>query len=57
MHFDIAGTVSEIAKLEEESAAPGFWDDMEKSQKVLQRTKQLKDKVERFEKLKKEFSL
>ena len=52
MHFDIAGTVSEIAKLEEESAAPGFWDDMEKSQKVLQRTKQLKDKVERFEKLK-----
>jgi len=51
MHFDIAGTMSEIASLEEKSAAPDFWDDMEQSQKVLQRTKQLKDKVERYEAL------
>jgi peptide chain release factor 2 len=31
---------------------PDFWDDMENSQKVLQKTKQLKDKVERYETLK-----
>lgn len=42
----------EIETLEEKSAQPGFWDDMEASQKVLQKTKQLKDKVERYESLK-----
>ena len=41
-----------MKKLEAESAEAGFWDDMEKSQKVLQKTKQLKDKVENYEKLK-----
>ena len=34
------------------SAEAGFWDDVENSQKVLQKTKQLKDKVERYENLK-----
>ncbi len=52
IHFDIAGTELEIKKLEEESAKPDFWDDMENSQKVLQKTKQLKDKVERYNTLK-----
>lgn len=41
-----------MKKLEAQSAEPGFWDDMEKSQKILQKTKQLKDKVENYEKLK-----
>lgn len=44
--------MSKISELEAQSAAPGFWDDMEKSQKVLQQTKQLKDKVESYDKLK-----
>ncbi len=52
IHFDIAGTNAEIKDLEEKSAAPDFWDDMEKSQKILQKIKQLKDKVERYNKLK-----
>ena len=38
--------------MEEQSAKPGFWDDMELSQKVLQQTKQLKDKVEGYNTLK-----
>lgn len=38
--------------METQSAQPGFWDDMEKSQKVLQKTKQLKDKVGKYENLK-----
>lgn len=41
-----------IEELEEQSAAPEFWDDMENSQKVLQKIKQLKDKVSRYEELK-----
>lgn len=42
---------SEIAELEEQQTAEGFWDDMEASGKVLQKTKQLKNKVEKFETL------
>lgn len=45
---------SEISELEKEAAQPGFWDDMEKSGKVLKKTKQLKDKLESFENLKTE---
>ena len=41
----------EIEELEQKAAEPGFWEDMEKSQKVLQRTKALKTKVERYSKL------
>ena len=39
-------------KYEEQATAQDFWDDMENSQKVLQLTKQLKDKVGAYEKLK-----
>lgn len=44
--------MSDIENLEKESAEPEFWEDMEKSQKVLQKIKQLKDKVTRYETLK-----
>ena len=44
--------MSKIDELEKISAEPGFWDDMENSQKILQKTKQLKDKVESYEILK-----
>jgi peptide chain release factor 2 len=42
---------AEIDKLEAESAAEGFWNDLENSQKVLQKIKQLKSKVTNFKKL------
>lgn len=44
--------MAEVEKLEAQAAEAGFWDDIENSQKVLQKTKQLKDKVERYNKLK-----
>lgn len=44
-------TKEEIEKLEQQAAAPGFWDDLENTQKVLQRTSALKNKVERYNKL------
>ncbi len=44
--------MTEIEALEKESSQEGFWDDMENSQKILQKTKQLKDKVEKFDGLK-----
>ena len=42
---------AEIAVLEKEAAAEGFWNDMENSQKVLKRTKQLKNKCQKFDAL------
>ena len=42
---------SEIEQLEYKAAEPGFWDDTENSQKVLQRTGFLKNKVENYNNL------
>ncbi len=39
---------SEIEQLEHKAAEPSFWDDMENSQKILQRTSMLKNKVESY---------
>ena len=41
----------EVAELEEESAQDGFWNDVQHSQQVQQRIKQLKTKCEKYEKL------
>lgn len=42
----------EIAKLDEKAAQPGFWDDMSVSQKTLQRSSMLKNKIAAYERLK-----
>ena len=42
---------SEIEQLELKATEPGFWDDVEKSQQVLQKTGALKGKVEAYENL------
>lgn len=45
----------EIAALEKESSAADFWDDMEKSQKTMQKIGSLKAKVQSYEDLKRDF--
>ncbi len=42
---------NEIDELENKAAAPGFWDDLENSQKILQRTGKLKNTVETYDRL------
>lgn len=42
---------AEIAELENAASQENFWDDIENSQKVLQKTSQLKARVERFDNL------
>lgn len=42
----------EVEMLENKAAEPGFWDNMESAQKVLQRTSSLKAKDESYERLK-----
>jgi len=50
--LDIKGKLAKIEDLEKQASAQDFWDDMENSQKVLQQTKQLKDKVDAYKRLK-----
>jgi peptide chain release factor 2 len=49
--FDVARMKGEIEELEQKAAEQGFWNDLENTQKVLQKTKGLKTKVEGFERL------
>ncbi|MBQ7076075.1 MAG: peptide chain release factor 2 [Clostridia bacterium] len=48
IHFDISGLQNQVEQLEKETAAPDFYADMEKAQKVLQKSKQLSDKISSF---------
>lgn len=49
--LNIEAAKEEIEQLHNKAAEPGFWDDMEKSQKILQRTKSLENAVENDRKL------
>ena len=43
--FDLAGKEKEIAKLEKESAAAGFWDEPERAQAIMQRLASLREEA------------
>ena len=47
----ISAAKDKIAELEAQSAAEGFWDDLENSQKLLKETSKLKNKVSAYEEL------
>jgi peptide chain release factor 2 len=51
IHFDLARIDTELEELENKSAEPDFWTVPEKSQAVLQRTKSLRSKAERFRRM------
>lgn len=53
--LDIDKSIEKIAELENQAAQPDFWNDMKESQSVLKQTRQLKSKVEGFNKLKSQF--
>ena len=45
----------EVGKLEEQSAQPGFWDDMENSQKIVKKLSGLKSRISSYESLYNEY--
>ena len=49
--LDIDAVSQEAARLEDETTQDGFWNDLERSQKVQTRLKQLQNKLHRFKKL------
>ena len=46
--YDIERSKERIEELQEKAAEPGFWDDIDNSQKVLQETRSLESKLERY---------
>jgi peptide chain release factor 2 len=46
--FDIAGKEQQAAQFEEQSAAPGFWDDTRAAQQVMQHLSKLKAEIARW---------
>lgn len=53
--LDLEMLKEEVAKLEAESAKDGFWDDMENSQKIVQKTSKIKAKITAYESLKSDY--
>ena len=49
--FDLDHAKVQVEELEQQAAADGFWDDLENSQKVLQKTKNLKDRIASYDSL------
>ena len=49
--LDIDAVSQEAARLEDETTQDGFWNDLDRSQKVQTRLKQLQNKLHRFKKL------
>ena len=47
-----ASLCEQVAKLEAQAAAPGFWDDIENSQAILQKTSKIKGKIEEYDRIK-----
>jgi peptide chain release factor 2 len=47
--LNIAGKVKRIEQIEEQSSAPGFWDNPEAAQKTMQELSALKEEVERWQ--------
>lgn len=52
IHFDLPGIEKELEELDQKASEPEFWNDTEKSQKILQRTKTLRSKLDYFSRLK-----
>ena len=48
--YDIENSAEKIEELHEKAAEPGFWDDPDASQAVLQQTRHLEARVERYNK-------
>ena len=49
--LNVDGLRNELERLHAMQEAPGFWDDPEKSQKIVVKTRQAENKIERYEKM------
>lgn len=54
--LNIKSISEELAKLDEQTAAEGFWNDLENSQKILKRQSNIKSTIKGYDDLKNEYS-
>lgn len=52
LHFDRGGLERELHELEGQMQEPGFWEDTKRAEEVTRKSKAVKDKMEKFDKLK-----
>ncbi len=50
-HFDVGRLQEQLIEYQEDMAAPGFWDDLERAQKVNQRAHGVEQKLNQFKRL------
>ena len=53
--FDIGRVKDRLEELDNEMQSDGFWDDAERAGQLLKESKSLKNKLERFDRLKRDF--
>lgn len=51
IHFDLANKRDRVEEMDKEMEAPDFWNDAERSAKVMQESKSLKDTIQKYEDL------
>ena len=49
--LNLEGVRSELERLHAMQEAPGFWDDPEKSQKIVMKTRQAETKIEKYQRM------
>lgn len=52
LHFDREGLEKQLNELDFKMQEPGFWDDPKRAEEVTKESKSIKDKIDRFDKLK-----
>ncbi|HBN83663.1 MAG TPA: peptide chain release factor 2, partial [Clostridiales bacterium] len=52
IHFDLPEMTKELEELNHKTTEPGFYDDIEKSKDILQRSKRIQSKLDRYSKFK-----
>lgn len=50
-HFDVAKLQEQLIEYQEDMASPGFWDDLERAQKINQRAHATESRIEHYKKL------
>ena len=55
IHFDLASKTLRIEELEREMEAPGYWDNVEKSQEGMKELNILKEEKQKYESLEQQY--
>ena len=51
IHFDVAHLHEQLAEYQEDMGSPGFWDDLERAQKISAKARSTESRIEHFNKL------